>query len=801
MTTRTQSLRDMVLEAEPSLCHERAVLLTASWRESEGKPTIVRRALALAKVLREMTIYIQPGELIVGNQASHPRAAPVFPEYSVDWLVEEVPELPKRAIDRFAVSHETSRQLIEVCQYWHGRTYQDRARALIEIGLPEDARGAFDTRLSNFNQVSCNLWKLGTGDGHVVADYERVISIGFFGIAEEVRRFRDRLDMTLAESLEKRIFYEAVLISLQAAIDFAGRFAALAERLAATEGDAVRRGELLTIAEVCRRVPAHPARTFWEAIQSYWFVHLLIQIEANGHSISPGRFDQYLSPCYQVDLATGRLNRAQAQELVECFWIKCNELNKVREWVPTQYFSGYPLFQTVTLGGQARNGRDAVNDLTYVCLDATASLKLPQPTVIVRVHDGSPDEFLMAAARCLLRHGGGMPGFFSDEVAIPLLMRLGVTLEEARDWSVMGCAEPQVAGRFNTGTGGASHTNLLKVLEITLNGGTNPQTGLGPCQGDGDLRTFRSFDEVMAAFRRQLAYYMRALPLLDNATSLAYAELTPTPLLSALIDGRLERGRDVSLGGPPNYHNLVQHAWGLANVVNSLAALKKLVYEQGRLSGGELAQTLADNFAGLRGEEIRQMLLHRAPKYGNDDDEVDLIAREVVDLLAREAQKYRPLRGGCFGLSTQSLSSNVPAGAQVGATPDGRRAGEPLADNNSPAPGSDLRGPTAALKSVAKFDHALLSNGTILNLKFHPSAFQGEERLRKFVAMLRTYFDLKGFQVQFNIISPEVLREAQRQPDKYRNLVVKVAGYSALFSSLDRKLQDQIIERTTHQVP
>jgi formate C-acetyltransferase len=783
------------------LCHERAALLTASWRESEGKPRVVRRALALAKVLREMSIYVQPGDLIVGNQASQPRAAPVFPEYSVDWLVEELPELPKRSIDRFAVSAETSRQLIEICQYWRGDTYQDRARAIIELSLPEDVRSAFDIRYSNLNQVSCNLWKLGSGDGHIVVDYERVMRIGLLRIGEETRKLRDKLDMTQAENLEKRIFYEAVLISLQAAIDFAGRFAALAEQLAGAEPDSVRRGELLTIAEMCRWVPAHPARNFWEAVQSYWFVHLLIQIEANGHSISPGRFDQYLYPYYRTDLATGRLSRAQAQELVECFWIKCNELNKVREWVPTQYFSGYPLFQTVTLGGQARNGRDAVNDLTYVCLDATAVLKLPQPTVIVRVHDGSPDEFLMEAARCLLRHGGGMPGFFSDEVAIPLLMRLGVTLEEARDWCVMGCAEPQVAGRFNTGTGGASHTNILKVLEIALNGGTNPRTGLCPCPGEGDLKTFRYFDEVMAAFQRQLAYYMRALPLMDNATSLAFAEMTPTPLLSALVDGRVQRGKDVSLGGPPNYHNLVQHAWGLANVVNSLAALKKLVYEEGRLSGSELAQALADDFAGPRGEEIRHMLLHRAPKYGNDDDEVDLLAREVVDMLAGEAQKYQPLRGGCFGLSTQSLSSNVPAGAQVGATPDGRRAGEPLADNNSPAPGSDLCGPTAALKSVAKFDHALLSNGTILNLKFHPSALQGEERLRKFVALLRTYFDLKGFQVQFNIISPEVLREAQREPDKYRNLVVKVAGYSALFSSLDRKLQDQIIERTTHQVP
>ncbi len=747
-----------------------------------------------------MSIYILPGELIVGNQASEPRAAPVFPEYAVRWIVEELDDLPQRSIDRFAVSDATKTALREVCAYWDGHTYQDRVRAVTRHSLPDHLAAAFDFRLSSLNQVITNLGRQSTGDGHIIANYDRVITDGLGSLLDETRQHVAALDMTRPESIEQKLFYKAVEISLQAAIEFAGRFAVLAERQAAVEADSTRRAELVTIAETCRRVPAHPARTFHEAVQACWFAHLLIQIESNGHSIGLGRFDQYLSRYFTADIAAGRLTREQALELTECVWLKCNEVNKVREEAYTQYMSGYPLFQTVTLGGQTRDGLDAVNALTSVCLEATGNLNLPQPTVVVRVHNGSSDEYLLDAARCLLRHGGGMPGFFNDEVGIPMLLRVGVSLEDARDWCVMGCSEPQVAGRFNTGNGGASHINLLKVLEIALNGGKNPGTGLCPCPEPQDLTTFESFAALRESFRRQLAFYLSILPTLDNVTSLAYAELAPTPFLSAVIDHRLEIGRDVSHGGPPNHHILVQHAYGVANVANAMAALKRLVFDEKRLSGREVAHSLATNFEGPRGEEIRQLLLNRGPKFGNDEDEVDLLAREIVNEHVREVAKYRPVRGGVVGPSTQSLTANVPHGAKVGATPDGRRSGEPLADNNSPTAGTDTHGPTAVLKSVAKLDHVVLSNGTILNLKFHPTALEGEVRLRKFVAMVRTYFDLKGFQVQFNVVSADTLREAQAHPERYRNLVVKVAGYSAHFAMLDRKLQDQLIARTAHDI-
>ena len=799
MSTRTEHLKESLLAVEPAICPERALLYTRAWQDSEGEPLMIRRALGFSKVLREMRLYIRPGDLIVGNQAGMPRAAPIFPEYAMRWVVEELDAFAKRPIDRFAASDETKATLRELYRYWKGRTYQDRVTALTRHSLPEEIAAAFDFRLSNLNQAISNLGRLSAGDGHIIANYERVIRLGLRALIGEARCRAAALDMARAESIEQRLFYEAVEISLLAAIEYAERFAALAEREAGNESDAARQAELLAIADTCRRVPAHPARTFREAIQAAWFAHVLIQIESNGHSIGPGRFDQYLFPYYAADLAVGRLTREQALELVECFWLKCNEINKVREWAYTQHMSGYPLFQTVTLGGQTRDGREAVNDLTAVCLEATGNLKLPQPTVAVRVRDGSPEEYLLEAARCLLRHGGGMPAFFNDEVSIPLLMRVGVTLEDARDWCVMGCSEPQVAGRFNTGSGGGSHINLPKVLEIALNGGRNPSTGLRPFPEERDLRTFGSFAEVREAFRRQLGQHLRVCPTLDNIVSRTYAEMTPTPFLSSVIDHRIEVGRDISQGGPPNYHNLIQLAYGLANVANALEALKRLVFDERRLGGAELADALAANFAGPRGEEIRQLLLNRAPKFGNDEDEVDLLARELVEECVDEVAKIRPLRGGVVGLTTQSLTANVPAGAKVGATPDGRRAGEALADNNSPTAGTDAKGPTAVLKSVAKLDHTLLGNGTILNLKFHPTALEGEERRKKFIAMILTFFELGGFQVQFNVVSAEMLKDAQAHPEQYRNLVVKVAGYSALFATLDRKLQDQLIARTEHR--
>jgi formate C-acetyltransferase len=795
---RTEQLKESLLATRPEICPERLLLLTAAYQETEGQPLILRRAEALARVLRNMSIYIRPGELIVGNQARCPRAAPLFPENASTWIEKEMDDLGTRPQDAFLVREEDKLTLREVLPYWRGKTHYDYVKALTRQALPVEARAAFNFENFTLNQALCNFGRATGGDGHIILDFTWLLRVGLRALVAEARQKMAALDRSRPENLEKLLFYQAVTTSLEGAITFAERFAELAVQMAENEADPDRRVELLAIAETCRRVPAHPARTFREAVQSVWFLHLLIQIESNGHSISLGRFDQYLYPYYRTDLAAGILTREQALELVECFWIKCSEVNKVREWAHTHYMSGCPLFQTLTLGGQTRDGAEAVNDLTYVCLEATGNMKLHQPTVIVRLYDGSPDALLQEASRAVLRHGGGMPGFFNDEVGIPMLLRLGVSLEDARDWAVMGCAEPQVGGRFNTGTGGTSHLNLLKLLELALHGGVNPSNGTRLCPTEGDLASFRSLDELMAAYRRQVQYHVAFMPLLDNVTSAAFAALTPTPLLSGLLEHRLAAGRDVSSGGDPGYNLMPAFGLGVTNVANAMAAVRKLVFEEKRLSGAELLEALDADFTGSQGEQIRQMLLNWAPKYGNDDDSVDQIARQVLNEFVAEIERYTPARGGHYAPTTQSLTVNVPYGKNVGATPDGRRAGEPLADNSSPSAGTDTHGPTATVKSVAKLDHVVVSNGTILNLKFHPTALHGEGRLRKFGNLIRSFFDLKGFQVQFNVLSPEKLRDAQRHPERYRNLIVKVAGYSAYFTSLDKELQEQLIARTTY---
>jgi len=796
---RGLKLKEAIYSHQPSLCPERAEIITSVFERTEGLPIGLRRARAFESILRQMSIYILTDELIVGNQARRPRSAPIFPEFDVDWIDRELDELPARTLDPFQVDEATRKALRRVGRYWKGKTHHDRTRSLVRNLLPANLLEAYDFSTHALGQVVSNR-RMNDGDGHIIANYERILKTGLLDVVRQAEAEAGTLDLRSAEGQRKKLFLDSLAVACRAAVSFTRRFAAEAKRLAGLEGEPTRREELLTIAANCERVPAFPARTFWEALQSCWFVHLLIQIESNGHSISLGRFDQYLYPFYQADLERGILTREKALELVECFWAKCCEIIKFKEQVLTRFQSGYPLFQALTVGGVTPEGGNGVNDLSYLCLEVTGRMKTVQPTTMVRIGTDTPEAFLLAACRSLLEHGGGLPAFFGDRAAVPMLQAIGLPLREARDWAVMGCAEAQVAGRFLPATGGTSHVNLLKILEIALNSGTNPATGRRLFAQGEDLLAFQSYQDVLQSFQRQLESYIAVVPVLDTITAQSYAALTPTPFLSALVDGRIACGRDVSEGGG-NYNNQVCLGYGLANTANSLASLKKLLFEEKRLSAAELKAALDNNFSGPRGEMTRQILLNRAPKFGNDDEYVDAIAREVANLFADAVQQHTPCRGGVYGPTTQTLTANVPQGMMVGATPDGRRAGEPLADNNSPTAGTDINGPTAAINSVARLDHTRFSNGTVFNLKFHPSVFSGgEQRLRQFAALIRSFFELGGFQVQFNILSAENLTEAQKHPERYRSLVVKVAGYSAQFVMLDRSLQDQIIQRTMHRL-
>ncbi|MBE3138628.1 MAG: glycyl radical protein [Actinobacteria bacterium] len=797
VSKRVEDLKNRVINSKHSISSERARIITKAYKENEDRPVAIKRAIALERILKEMKIEIRSGELIVGNHGEEIWKAPTFPEYGTAFFEKELDDFAVRPIEEFIIDDRVKQELKEIFPYWKGKTHEDRVNSYIKTMLPEKILKYYDFN-GKLNQVLTVSSHISVGEGHIIPNFGKVIEKGFKGIKEEVKQELKLLDVSHCESIKRKPFLESVLICCDAAIKFAERFAERARLLALEEKDPIRKEELRKIAEVCKHVPAQPARSFYEALQAVWFVQLILHIEDNGHGYSLGRFDQYLYPYYKKDIEETKLTRDDVLELVECFWIKCNELSMVRRWSYTQYLSGYQLFQTLTIGGQTPDGEDATNDLSYICLEATADLKMIHPTTVVRLHKNTPDDFLLFCCESLVRHGGGLPGFFNDQVAIPLLTRLGIPMEEARDWGVVGCCEITVCGKWSSVSGGVNQMNLPKLLELVLNKGVNKNNGSCLCSAR-DISDIDSYETLVEEIRKQLRYYLKFTPMFDNITESMYAIYSPTPFLSSMVYSCIKDGRDVTEGGP--YNSTQFQAQGLITLGNSMAALKKVVFEDKILTLSEVKKALDNDFEGNKGELIRQVLINRAPKYGNDIECVDQVVRQMADLVIEELKKLSaPVKGGWYAPSFQTLSANVPQGMVVGATPDGRKAGEPFADNISPAPGDDINGPTAVVKSCSKLDHLSITNGTILNLKFHPTALKSQESLKKFAALIRTYFDLLGFQVQFNIIDADTLKDAQKYPEKYRGLVVKVAGYSALFYTLDKKLQDQIITRTEYMI-
>lgn len=779
-TPRVEAIRERFISLTPEICVERAQYITESYKETEDQPIHIRRAKALEKILGQMTIFIQPDEIIVGNQCTKPRAAPVFPEFSCKWLEDELDRLEKRTGDVFLISEAKKATLRELFPYWNGKTTNELATALMPQAAKEAQKyGVFTVGNYYFNGV-----------GHISVDYAKVLDKGINGIIAEAQSELAGLDMTNPEHLAKITFLNAVIIANQAVIAFAKRFSDLAADMAAKEADPARKAELLEIARVCAAVPASPAQTFAEALQSFWFIQLVLQIESNGHSISPMRFDQYLFPYLLRDKD---LSVEKAQELLDLLFIKFNEINKVRDEGSTKAFGGYPMFQNLIVGGVDREGEDATNPLSYMCLQATANTRLYQPSISIRVHSETPRALYEKAAE-VTRLGLGMPAYYNDRFIIPGLLSRGLTREDARDYGIIGCVEPQVGGKTE-GWHDAAFFNIAKVLELTLNNGVDPLSGerLGP--ETGDLTTFATYDDLMAAYRKQMEYSVKLLVVSDNAVDVAHGQRAPLPFLSSLVDDCIAKGKSLQEGGA-HYNFTGPQGVGVANVADSLAALRKLVYEDQAVSLGELKAALASDFAGVEGESLRQMLVNRAPKYGNDEPYADEIAHEGALIYCKEVEKYANPRGGRFQPGLYPVSANVPLGTVVGATPDGRKAGTPLADGVSPVSGMDHSGPTASVKSVTKLDHVIASNGTLLNMKFHPSALKDGQGISNLIAVTETLFNGGGTHIQYNVISKDTLTDAQAHPDNYRGLVVRVAGYSAFFTSLDRSIQDDIISRT-----
>ena len=824
---RIQKLVDALYEHMPVIESARAKLITESYKETEGEPIITRRAKAFAHILHNIPIIIRDNELIVGSSTIAPRGCQTFPEFSYEWLEAELDTVATRTADPFEIAEETKAELKEADKYWKGKTTSELATSYM---APEAIKA-----------IEHNIFTPGNyfynGVGHVTVKYWEVLETGFEGIMEKARKELDGCSVGDGNYARKSHFLEAVILSCKAVIDYAGRYAKLAQEMAAQTSDPVRKQELFVIAENCSRVPAKGAQNFYEACQSFWFVQQLLQMESSGHSISPGRFDQYMYPYYKKDMEAGTITREFAQELMDCIWVKLNDLNKCRDAASAEGFAGYSLFQNLIAGGQNKEGEDVTNDLSVMCIQASMHVHLPAPSLSVRVWNGSPHEFLIKAAE-LTRTGIGLPAYYNDEVIIPALQNRGLSLEDAREYNIIGCVEPQKAGKTE-GWHDAAFFNMCRPLELVFSNGMDKGEMVGIPTGD--VTQMKTFDEFFDAYKKQMEYCISLLVNADNAIDVAHAERCPLPFLSCMIDDCLKEGKSVQEGGAV-YNFTGPQGFGIANMADGLFAIRKLVYEDKKVSMKELKEALAWNydkgldaqsagdmtemimkamqkagrnvdastaegllktFMGMKpGEQKTQRfkeihdMIDEVPKFGNDIPEVDYFAREVAYTYSKPLQKYNNPRGGKFQAGLYPVSANVPLGGQTGATPDGRYAHTPVADGVSPSAGKDVKGPTAAATSVSRLDHFIVSNGTLFNQKFHPSALSGREGLEKFVALIRGYFDQKGMHMQFNVVDRQTLLDAQEHPEKYKHLVVRVAGYSALFTTLSRSLQYDIIRRT-----
>lgn len=780
---RIHKLLEYYYSAKPEIFAERAVLVTKSYKKTEGMPLEIIRAKMLEKVLNEITTKIRDHEMIVGCKTPEALGSPLYPEIACEWIEKELNIIEKREEAPFLVNNETIKTLrIEkVFEYWREKQVYHR---IMEV-LPDEIKATVDEGLLFHYYLNRSI-------GHITVNYEKVVKKGLNCIKEEIKEHLKKIDFEGDRSLKKLYLLNALLIVCDAAINFAKRYAAEARRLASLEKGR-RKAELEKIAEICEHVPANPARTFHEALQSFCFIHLILNLETNSYAISPGRFDQYMYPYYRRDLEERRLTRDEAKELLECLWVKFNELTVAKEGGTAKASTTYNDFQNLNLGGLTENGDDGVNELSYLCLEVTGELKLPQPQVTVLISAKTPEDFLIKACE-VIRIGFGMPSLVNFDELILSMLDKGITLEDARKYgSVNGCVEPCVQGKEDMASGG--YINLGKCLELALNSGVNPITGKKMGPKTRDPRDFRKFDDLAEAFKTQLENAIDLKVTYDNTVRQVYAEFCPVPFTSMLIDDCIEKGRDYHDGGAHYNIPLTCGGAGFGTVANSLAAIKKLVFEKKVIDMSTLLEALAKNFEEY--EQLRQVLINKAPKYGTDDEYVDYLAREILDLFCAVLKGHHNRYEVPYTANMIPTTTHIYFGDLTGATPDGRKAGEPLSEGVSPVQGTDTNGPTAVINSVTKLNHAKCS-GTLLNMKFHPMALSGEDALKKFAKLIKTYFELGGYHVQFNVLSAKVLRDAQEHPEKYRNLIIRVAGYSDYFIRLSRKLQDEIISRTEH---
>lgn len=763
ISNRIEKLKNELFENKREVSLERALLYTQSYKETEGENAIIRRAKATAHILSNVEISIRDEELIIGNRTTKPRSGIISPEMDPYWINEELDTLNDRPQDPFFISMEDKKTYRKVLYpYWVGKSLKD----FINKRLTPEARSPIALDIFKINQTD-------KGQGHIIPSFEKLLNQGLESIIKSASE--------LSKKHPKSDFYKSSLIVLKASMAHILRYAALAKSSAVLEKDERRRTELLEIARVSTKIASEKPETFYEACQLLWFLCIILQYESNASSLSLGGFDKYMYRFYENDLNKGVASK-HLKEILTCLWIKTNDVVLIRSSDSAKYFAGFPTGYTITLGGLKANGRSAVNSLSYIALDAYQDIQLPQPNLGVRVNELIEPAFLKKTAETV-RLGTGIPQIFNDEVIVPGFLNRGISLEDARDYSVVGCVELSIPGK-TYGLHDIALFNLLKIMEITLHENQNKK----------DI----TFNEIIDAIKEKIDEYVKLMVDGCNIVDISHKEFAPVPLLSCFIDNCMETGKDITYGGAKYNFSGVQGI-GIANLSDSLYALKKIVFEEKRISFSELIKALECNFEGIDNEKLRLRLINKYDKYGNDNDEVDNLSSDILRYYSKSVEKHVTPRGGTFVPGSYTVSAHIPLGKSVGATPDGHKSGEQLADGGlSPMVGRDMLGPTAVLKSVSKLDNYLTTNGSLLNVKFSPKTLEGESGINKLSDFLFAFMKLKIQHIQFNVVSAITLKNAQANPNDYKGLVVRVAGYSAFFIELSREIQDDIISRTEH---
>lgn len=785
--TRICKLWEQSVNTIPFIDHERAVLITDFYRSdsAKGLSEPILRARALQYYLEHKTLYIGEGELLVGEKGGSPRAVPTYPELCCHSL-QDLDILGSRSVTTYRVSKETRKIYKDyIIPFWNGRDL----RSKIFNSVLDEWKRAFSAGVfTEFMEQRA--------PGHAITD-DKIYRMGLADFKKRIEDRRKRLDfLNDPDAYDKDQELQAMIVGCDAVIGFASRHAQLAKSKARKERDSKRRKELKKIVEVCSRVPAFAPRTFWEALQMYWFIHLGVTLEINTwDSFNPGRLDLNLYPFYKRDIENGRLTRDEAKELLKCFWIKfSNQPAPPKVDVTMEQSATYQDFATPNLGGVDKCGHDVVNELSYLILEVEDELRVMQPNTCIQISSRNPDRFLEKALR-IIRTGHPKPSIFNTDIIIQEQLRQGKTVEEARLGGPSGCVTISAFGKETTVLTG--YLNWVKILEITLNNGMDPQTKERIGIETGNLAGFQSFDEVIEAYKKQLKHFVNLKIAGNNIIERIFAEHMPVPFQSVLIDNCIEAGKDYNDGGA-KYNTSYIQGTGLGTLTDCLTAIKYHAFDQKDIAFKELLKACRDNFKG-KYEIIRQILLNKTPKYGNDDDYADNIAKELVEIYFEAVDGKLNTRGGKYRINLLPTTVHIYFGKLCGATPDGRKAEQPISEGVSPTQGADREGPTAVMKSVTKWDHAK-TGGTLLNMKFSPQVLKTEEDLKKIVQLIRTFFRLGGHHVQFNIVDKETLRNAQTNPENYRNLLVRVAGYSDYFVDLHKELQDEIISRTEHKL-